>query len=41
MEYCTGGELLQKIVKNNRAMSEHEAAVEMKKVLGALQYCHN
>ena len=36
MEFCNGGELLQKIVKTNKAMTEYESAVEMKKVLSAL-----
>ena len=41
MEYCSGGDLLQGIVNQNKAMSELEAAIEMNKVLKAIHHCHN
>ena len=41
MEYCPGGELFSKIVKNNKAMCELEAAIEIRKILRALQHCHS
>ena len=41
MELCTGGELFTKITETGKPMKEAEAAVEMSKLLRALQHCHS
>ncbi|CAK72710.1 unnamed protein product (macronuclear) [Paramecium tetraurelia] len=38
-ELCTGGELFDKIIQSNY-FSEKEAALAMKQILSALNYCH-
>jgi len=41
MELCKGGELFQKIIDNNKPMTEPEVSGEMAKLLRALQHCHS
>jgi calcium-dependent protein kinase len=44
MEYCTGGELFQKIMERaeqDKAFSEKEAAVIFKQLMSAVSYCHS
>ena len=39
-EYCSGGNLFDKIIKGNYLMSESRAAVIIFQVLSAINYCH-
>ena len=39
-ELCTGGELFDKIIQANH-FTEKDAAIAMKQILSALNYCHN
>ena len=44
MEYCTGGELFQKIMERadqDKAFSEKEAAAIFKQLMNAVSYCHS
>jgi len=41
MELCSGGELFQKIIDNNKPMTEKEVSHQMAKLLRALQHCHS
>ena len=42
MEYCPGGELIEKIAKNaaEKQFVESDAALIMKKLLRAINHCH-
>ena len=39
MEYCSGGELLDRVIEKG-SLNEHEAAVVMEKALSAVKYLH-
>jgi len=42
MEYCSGGELFEKIAsQKNQVFNESEAASIMKKLLRAINHCHS
>lgn len=41
MELCTGGELFSKVTDTGKPMKEADIAIEMSKLLKALQHCHN
>nr|CAC79947.1 protein kinase [Nyctotherus ovalis] len=40
MEYCPGGDLFQKVIKQNK-FNEAEAAIVMEEVLRAINHCHH
>ena len=41
MELCSGGNFLDKIIKNNIVLNEEEAAVQLVNIIKAIVHCHS